>query len=60
MRGGKLYDAKWGTRMKGEGFFAEQIKALFDLGYRKAGFRGAIPDYDVSSFRVPTDQLSLW
>ncbi|MEI9893591.1 MAG: PA0069 family radical SAM protein [Chthoniobacter sp.] len=52
MRGGKLYDAKWGARMKGEGFFAEQIKALFHLGYRKAGFRGEIPEYDVSHFRV--------
>ncbi|MDR3402870.1 MAG: PA0069 family radical SAM protein [Chthoniobacter sp.] len=60
MRGGKLYDAKWGARMKGEGFFAEQIKALFELGYRKAGFRGEIPAYDVSHFRVPTDQLSLF
>ncbi len=60
MRGGKLYDAKWGTRMKGEGFFAEQIKALFELGYRKAGFRDDIPPYDVSHFRVPSDQMSLF
>ncbi len=60
MRGGKLYDAQWGKRMKGEGFFAEQIKALFDLGYRKAGFRDDIPDLDASSFRVPTAQLSLF
>ena len=51
MRGGKLYDAKWGTRMKGEGFFAEQIKALFELGYRKAGFPRTICRIDASSFR---------
>ena len=60
MRDGKLYDSKWGARMKGEGFFAEQIKALFDLGYRKAGFRGDFPTLDASSFRVPTEQLSLF
>ena len=60
MRGGKLYDAKWGARLKGEGFFAEQIKALFEPGYRKAGFRGEMPPHDPSSFRVPSDQLSLF
>jgi hypothetical protein len=45
--------------MKGEGFFAEQVKALFELGYRKAGFSGDFPEHDASSFRVPSDQLSL-
>ena len=50
MRGGKLYDAKWGARMKGEGFFAEQIEALFDLGYRKAGFRDDMPNMHVLPF----------
>jgi DNA repair photolyase len=60
MRGGKLYDAKWGARMRGEGFFAEQIKALFDLGYRKAGFSDDMPETNVSAFRVPANQLSLF
>jgi DNA repair photolyase len=60
MRHGKLYDSKWGERMKGDGFFAEQIKTLFDLGYRKAGFSGDFPHQDPSAFRVPTNQLSLF
>ena len=60
MREGKLYDSKWGVRMKGEGPLAAQIKALFDLGYRKAGFRGDFPAPDCSSFRVPSKQLSLF
>jgi DNA repair photolyase len=60
MREGKLYNAKWGARMKGEGFYADQIKALFDLGYRRAGFRGDWPELDPTSFRVPTEQLSLF
>jgi DNA repair photolyase len=60
MRGGKLYDAKWGARMKGEGFFAEQIKALFALARRKAGFRDDLPELSTAAFRVPTDQLSLF
>jgi len=60
MRGGKLYDAKWGARLKGERFFAGQIKALFELGYRKAGFPNDMPALDASSFRVPSHQLSLF
>jgi DNA repair photolyase len=60
MRGGKLYDAKWGVRMRGEGIFAEQVKALFALAKRKAEFRGAMPELSAASFRVPTNQLSLF
>ena len=60
MRGGRLNDPKFGSRMKGEGIFAEQIKALFALAKRKAGFRGAMPELSAAAFRVPTDQLSLF
>jgi DNA repair photolyase len=35
LRGGKLYDAKWGVRGRGEGIFAEQIAALFEVACRK-------------------------
>jgi DNA repair photolyase len=34
MRGGKLYNAEFGTRMTGEGFYADQIAQIFAL-YRK-------------------------
>jgi DNA repair photolyase len=37
MRGGKLYDARFGHRMRGEGVFAEQIQRLFDVSRRKYG-----------------------
>lgn len=60
MRGGKLYDAKWGARLKGEGFLAEQIKALFTVSRRKAGFSEDLPELSTAAFRVPTDQLSLF
>lgn len=60
MRGGKLYDAKWGARMKGEGLVAEQIKQLFSVAKRRAGFRGELPELSASAFRVPTSQLSLF
>ena len=60
MRGGKLYESRWGVRMKGEGIFAEQIKAIFALAKRKAGFRGQMPELSTAAFRVPTAQLSLF
>ena len=60
MRGGKLYDAEWGKRMTGEGFFAEQMGALFALAKRKAGFPHGELNLSTGSFRIPTPQLSLF
>jgi len=60
MRGGKLYDSRWGVRMHGEGFFAEQMSALFRIAHRKAGFAQDIPPLSSASFRVPTNQLDLF
>ena len=37
LRGGKLYDSRWGSRMTGEGIFAEQINELFRVSARRAG-----------------------
>ncbi len=36
-RDGKLYDARWGARGRGEGVYAEQIGALFDVTCRRLG-----------------------
>jgi DNA repair photolyase len=60
MRGGKLYDAQWGKRMRGEGFYAEQLGALFTLAKKKAGFPRGEFVLSTASFRVPTAQLSLF
>jgi DNA repair photolyase len=60
MRGGKLYDSQWGTRMRGEGIFAEQIARMFDVGKRKAGFKERFTDLSTAAFRrVEGAQLSL-
>lgn len=53
MRGGKLNDPNFGTRMQGEGVFAEQIHNLFAVACRKAGLTGSRPDLSTASFRVP-------
>ena len=41
MRDGALYDSGWGTRMKGQGLFAEQIRDIFDMGRKRAHFPDA-------------------
>jgi len=61
MRGGKLYDAQWGKRFSGEGIFAEQIAAMFDVARRKAGFCDDYPALSTAAFRRPAGtQLSLF
>src|SRR3954470_24196015 len=37
MRGDKLYDSRWRKRQLGEGVFAEQIGAMFEVACRRAG-----------------------
>jgi DNA repair photolyase len=60
MRGGKLYDAQWGKRMRGEGIFAEQIAQMFEVARRKAGFKDDRRELSTAAFRRPGGiQLSL-
>jgi DNA repair photolyase len=60
MRGGKLYDAQWGSRMRGEGVFAEQIAQLFEVARRKAGFKNDRRELSSAQFRrTGGTQLSL-
>jgi len=61
MRGGKLYDAQWRTRMCGEGIFAEQIAQMFEVAKRKAGFPDERGELSTAHFRRPGGaQLSLF
>ena len=61
LRNGKLYDSKFGDRMRGKGIFADQIDSLFDAACRKAGILDNRPNLSIASFRRPgADQLSLF
>ncbi len=40
LRGGKLYDGRYGFRQRGEGPFAEQVSAMFDVTTRRLGLNG--------------------
>jgi DNA repair photolyase len=53
IRQGKLNDARFGSRMRGEGVFAEQIETLFALACKKAGIDGRGSPLSTAAFRVP-------
>ena len=61
MRGGKLNDANFVTRMQGSGPFAEQIKAMFTLAKRRAKFKDVALELRTDLFRLPPGpQLRLF
>jgi DNA repair photolyase len=60
-RGGKLYDATFGVRGRGEGPYAEAIAALFEQTAQKLGLATAHEPHEGSSpFRRPRGQLPLF
>ncbi len=62
LRGGKLNDPHFGSRMRGEGPAAEQISRLFKVARRKAGLSSKGPELSVAAFRGPQQaqmELSL-
>ena len=61
MRGGRLNDPRFGSRMRGEGFFADQTQSLFELACRRAGFADERAPLETSAFRRPGgDQMELF
>jgi DNA repair photolyase len=61
IRGGKLNDGNFHTRMQGEGPFAEQLHAMFDLAKRRVGLDRPSPELSTASFRRPAGpQMTLW
>jgi DNA repair photolyase len=61
LRGGKLNDARFGSRMKGQGTLAEMIDDLFHMGCRKAGIQAGGLHLSTTAFRRPAGtQLLLF
>jgi len=61
IRGGKLNDPNFTSRMRGEGKFAEQMAALFQLARKKSGITERWPKLTTEHFRRPEkDQLCLF
>jgi len=61
IRGGKLNDPNFKSRMRGEGIYAEQMAKLFQLARKKSGINERWPKITTEHFRRPgKDQLSLF
>jgi DNA repair photolyase len=62
MRGGRLNDPDFGSRMRGDGIVADHIAQLFDISCRRAGIeRGRFPKLSTAAFRrVRGGQPSLF
>ncbi len=56
LRGGKLNDSGFSSRMKGEGVFARQIRDVFNLARKKAGIPEGGPDLTTGHFHNPHDR----
>lgn len=61
-RGGDLYRAEWGERMRGSGPYAALIHRRFEVAKKRVGLTGSFPTLRLDRFAVPPrsgDQLSL-
>ncbi len=63
MRGGRLYDPAWGTRMTGTGVYADLLARRFELASKRLGLNRADWELDTTQFVRPTpggEQLALF
>ncbi|MFO1241754.1 MAG: PA0069 family radical SAM protein [Rickettsiales bacterium] len=60
VRGGKLYNSKFGERMKGEGMYAETIRQMFAKARAKYGLNKPYASLETVHFSRPQVQLSLF
>jgi len=60
LRGGRMNDPRFGSRMRGEGVFAEQIRATFKTFRRRYGLDRPFPALSTAAFRRPGEQMSLF
>ena len=63
IRGGKDYDAEWGSRMKGQGPVADLLKVRFQAAKKRYGLDQPWAPLDMGRFSVPPkkgDQIDLF
>jgi DNA repair photolyase len=59
LRGGRLYDPRFGSRMRGEGLFADQIRVTFETFKRRHGLDKPRPELSTAAFRRPGQGVQL-
>jgi DNA repair photolyase len=61
IRGGRLNDPNFGSRLHGSGAYADHISELFEISCRKAGLNSSRPALSASAFRRPgPSQMQLF
>jgi DNA repair photolyase len=60
IRGGRLNDPDFHTRMQGSGAYAQHIGELFEVSCRKVGLNSKRPTVSAKAFRRPGAQLGLF
>ena len=60
IRGGALNDPNFGSRLRGEGEYAAQLRKLFELACRRSGLNASRPKLSAEAFRRPGSQMSLF
>jgi DNA repair photolyase len=60
IRGGKLNDPNFGTRLRGEGEYAGHLRKLFEMACRKSGLNASRPTPSTEAFRRPGSQMNLF
>lgn len=54
-RDGALYKSEFGSRMKGKGVYADNLKTTFNVFVKKLGLDRPLPELDCSQFSPPRD-----
>ena len=60
LRGGRLNDTEFGTRMKGQGEAAQMISQLFNQSTKQLKMDARGPELSIQSFQRPFGQLDLF
>ncbi len=63
LHGGKLYEAQFGTRMTGQGIWANQMRARLTVARKRLGLADRLPSLRTDLFEIPFergDQMSLF
>ncbi len=57
IRGGKLNESQFGSRMRGQGDYASQLRQVFKLAIRRHGLDQPIPEMWMGGFAVPEPSM---